>query len=482
MSNLVSGLPARLQKDQITRGWRRYVPRRYWSSVEDGTVSADLSTYLQQGLDEASTPSGGTLMLDAHTTFTIGAPLKMSTQSSLIGAGQAGARIKALPGLGSVAKPAIDAATWAPVLDWVPMLYNKSAVDYWQIEGVWFDGNNQDVYGLYLNENFHGSMNKVLVSATNKRPYTNIRGQSVTHATVEFFRCGDGVITYDNTGLTFTGCGWERLTAAWYLDQRQPVSFSKGGVVIENGWFESETANKPSAGFLRISGRRNRVSMNAAYHTTATVEELIRLNDVTDGALTVDGVAMGANPCQAADVTVNNSTGGMLLRAQPGTVGNDIRGQYSPNKVTDLGAANDFNQPGVLTVPVRHVVGRFQVRQGDSGAGIPIGATAWVIDADPTAAAPALRLLGNAGNAVDLNLTRLRMTGANGLDLAAAAGNVTLSPAGATIVANASGATGWQHPLYLGSYAFWVDSVGKLRMTSGPPGSDTAGVIVGTQT
>ena len=39
-----------------------------------------------------------------------------------------------------------------------------------------------------------------------------------------------------------------------------------------------------------------------------------------------------------------------------------------------------------------------------------------------------------------------------------------------------------QNKLKLGGYTLWVDASGKLRIFEGTPTSDTAGVVVGTQT
>jgi len=46
----------------------------------------------------------------------------------------------------------------------------------------------------------------------------------------------------------------------------------------------------------------------------------------------------------------------------------------------------------------------------------------------------------------------------------------------------ASGATGYQAPIWFGTYALWVDSTGDLRIKSSAPSSDTDGTVVGTQT
>ena len=45
-----------------------------------------------------------------------------------------------------------------------------------------------------------------------------------------------------------------------------------------------------------------------------------------------------------------------------------------------------------------------------------------------------------------------------------------------------AGTSSYQYPLYLGIYALWVDSTGKLRIKNSTPTSDTDGTVVGTQT
>lgn len=46
---------------------------------------------------------------------------------------------------------------------------------------------------------------------------------------------------------------------------------------------------------------------------------------------------------------------------------------------------------------------------------------------------------------------------------------------------NSGGAGGYAEPLWLGGYALWIDSGGKLRIRLGAPAGDTDGVVVGTQ-
>jgi len=452
---------------------RESVSVKDFGAVGDGV--ADDTVAIQAAIDAVG--SGGTVFFPAGT-YGIGSPINMKTQRNLRGVGSTGSIIKALSSW-APAVPTITASTYSPVLSFAPMLYNKDAVDWFSIRGIELDGNNEDCYGLYLCENYHGTIEDVLVYQTNKRPYTNIRGQSVTHTTFTAYDCNDGVLSYDTTGLNWDNCGFERIAGDWYYDQRQPNSYSKGGVSLNNCWFESASGAAPVEGFLRMSGRRNRANIHAALHTTATTERVLELNDTTSSLVT-DGITMGAHACLGADIWLNNATGAMLLKANTGSLHNVIDGFFTAANVNDDGVGNTWDVSGSLAAPVQHVTGRFQVRYGDTGSGIPTAAASFVIDADHNAGTPIIRLLGSTGNTIDLNSGKLRFTSALGQDYVATTGGVSWTAASYTM-AGASGATGYTKPLYLGSYALWVDSTGDLRIKSGVPASDTDGTVVGTQ-
>ncbi|MBN8809798.1 MULTISPECIES: glycosyl hydrolase family 28-related protein [Sphingomonas] len=57
-----------------------------------------------------------------------------------------------------------------------------------------------------------------------------------------------------------------------------------------------------------------------------------------------------------------------------------------------------------------------------------------------------------------------------------------LSYPGGVRFPQSGGTTGYAHPVWLGSYALWVDGSGTLRIKSGTPASDTDGQVVGSQT
>lgn len=412
-------------------------------------------------------------------TYMLGSPVNFKTQRRIQGEG-IGTVLKALS-TWNPSVPTVAAGTYSPALDFAPLLYNASPIDWWEIADIELDGNDEDCYGLYLHENFHGQLRNVTIINTNKRPYTNIRGQSITHENFTCYDCGDGVLTYDNTGFSFIGSGFERLAGEWSYDQRQPNGFAKGGVLLDNCWFESDSSRFPTEGFLRMSGRRNRVNAHFAFHAAATTERMLELNDNTASRL-ADGITMTSSPCLRGRFEVNNASGAMLIKAATNSGGNRVSGTYTASKVDDDGTGNTFDVNGSLSTQVQHVTRRFQVRHGDIGSGIPIVATNYVIDIDHNAGTPEIRMLGSANNKFDSDSGNLRLTSNLGQRYVTTNGSFSWTASATGYVFNgASGATGYTKPIYVGSYALWVDSTGDLRIKSGAPTSDTDGTVVGTQ-
>ena len=382
-----------------------YIPESLHAGIVARTSTTDVASYIQDAIDR----NQQCIIYFPAGTYMIGSSINFKTNRVLKGS-FIGSIIKALS-TWSPSVPTVTAtATYTPVLSFSPLLYNKDAIDWWGIEDITLHGNDEDCYGLWLHENFHGYVKNVLVQNTNKRPYTNIRGQSVTHDNFTSYDCNAGVVTYDNTGLSFTGCGWERLAADWAYDQRQPNSFSKGGVVIENGWFESVSGATITSGFLRMSGRRNRVSAHFAFHDTATSEEMLKLNDNT-ASVVVDGITMDAQACARGRFNVNDAASTLYMSAATNTVGNIVEGAYTVSRITDSGTGNSFNVNSGLSTAVQHVTTRFQVRA------ISTTAAQFAIDADWNAGSPEVRLCASASNKFGLSGAILRLSSASSLQL-----------------------------------------------------------------
>lgn len=375
----------------------QYIPPSEWGAIRAGTSTTDLSDYIQAAWDQNKAvwhPEG---------LFPIAKPLKLRTQCKLYAAGVA-TRFQALPALASFTFPsnAITPSTYSPVLPKVPMMYTPSAIQWWELESFMLDGNGQDVYGMYLVENYYGMISGVEIIGTLNRPYTNIRGQDIEHYGFKCYQCGDdthdgGALTYDTTNLTFSGGGFERLAAEWYLDQRQPNSFNKGGNKFTKLWIESEPTHRPRQGFIRLSGRGNEGTFHMALDFTATTERAIELNDTTN-SVTVDNITMGANACVGAKVWINNTTGAMPINLKAGTKFNEVAGFFNSSTVTDSGVGNTFDLNGSLATPLPHVTGRWQVRNG--GTTPSVSATAFIADFDWNAGTPTIRVLGSNGNTI----------------------------------------------------------------------------------
>jgi len=443
---------------------------QWWGAKGDNMT--DCTIQIQSAINAAK----GNIIFLPKGTYIISAPINFATQRILRGA-YAGTVIKA-SSRWNPKIPSIRPSTYSPKLSNAPMLYNQSTIDWWSIEGIGLDGNNQDCYGLWLAENFHGSVKDVLVYNTNRRPYTNIRGQSVTHINFTAYDCKEGIITYDTTGISFLGSGFERLRGAWYYDQRQPAQFAKGGVLLDNCWFESAKGASPEEGFLRTSGRRVKVNAHFAYHTRATSERMVELNGTSD-TIVVDGIKMGAQTATMGEYSLNDASGSMTIKANHGTYGNKFGGNIVATKIKDQGSGNNFDINASLYIPVQHVINRFQVRYGVNGAEMPISPSSFVIDADYNNGAPIIRLFGNDKNYLDLMNGNLRLN-SNMSQQYVSGGSISWTGR-RYMFSGASGPNGYTAPVCIGTYSLWVDSRGKLRMKNGMPLNDADGIIVGTQ-
>ena len=414
-------------------------------------------------------------------TYGIGNPIEWATAQRLVGCGF-GTIIKCLASW-APAVPTITASTYAPVLAFPPMLYNKTSIQWWSIEGIQFDGNNKDCYGIYLNENFYGSMENVYVLNTNKRPYTNIRGQSISHRDVVFYLCGDGVLSYDNTNFKFDNCGFERLGGLWSYDQRQPAAFNKGGVKIDDCWFEDAAGNAPADGFLRMAGRRCNVDAHMVHYQAATTERALELI-ATGATRSIDGITMESNACSEGYFHINNTFGDMLTICGTGTYGNNIGGYLKNTKIADSGSANNFNVMASMATPIQHVTGAFQVRNPASGTTVPIGATDYVMHCDYNGGSPFIRMFGNVLNKIAL-VSGILEFGSNLSMRMKAGGDIEVQPKATKHIYfyDAAGTSSYSTGhVVLGTYHLWVNSGGKLYIKNGAPTSDTDGTVVGTQT
>lgn len=449
----------------------RFIDRRQHPAIQARSSNYDAARELQEAIDVASQtywPAG---------TYCVGDSIDLKTQRTIRG-DFAGTELRTAAEWTSRV-PILESRRYSPVLVRAPILYNSKPIDYFRIHGLMINGGDKDCYGIYLHENFHGSISDVIVYRTARRPYTNIRGQVVRHENVIFFECGDGVLTYDNSRISFTGCDWQRLKGDWCFDQRQPNDHAKGGVRIAEGWFESAVNFAPRRGFLRVSGRGNDVCANFAWHEASADVEMLNLNDNSEVLIT-DKLELQAQPCTRGSFDLNNSTGRLKVVCSPGSNANSVAGSYTAERVSDNGLGNSFDLNASLQEPTPHVTRRFQVRASRRGVRHPVGRDDFVIDIDDNSGDPVIRILGHRDNAIQNARGALEFSSANALHLAAQNGQKPVSLDGSRyVLQGASGPGGFKRPLFLGEYALWVDGAGALRAKRGPPNFDGDGSKIG---
>lgn len=431
----------------------------------------DDAAAIQATLDAAASAIAAYVIFPPGT-YRITAPLMLHTQLHLIGSGIRSVIKADFPA--NVAIPTISPSTYSPVLSYPPILYNASAIQWWSIRDLTLDGNNTDVYGLWLCENYYGRLVNVVVQNCNKRPYTGIRSQVVQHQNFVCYGNKDGALLFNTTAVAFTTCGFERNQGAFALRLRQPsTSFNKGGVRLTSLWFEGDTTNNPTTAFLELSGRSIQAGpLFFVLGIAPTTEQCIRFVDSGD-ALTVDGINMAAAPVLGADVTQldDASTPSMYMYIGSGTSGCYISGQIS--------AANVTNASGDTTVTVRpfgsgidqaFFQGEFEVRKSFT-SGVPVTSTNYnlrVVD-------DLITLFTQSNNFIKNNSGILELAANQNLRLRSG------TTAGQNVVVlNRSDVSDWQSGhLVLGAYHFWVDGFGVERIKSSAPATATDGVPLG---
>lgn len=363
--------------------------------------------------------------------------------------------------------------SYTPTLDYSPILYNKSGIQWFSVECIYLDGNNLDVYGLRLQENFYGHLKQVRISNCNQYSYINVRGQAIVHDNCAFYDNSKGVLLFDTTSCAFNQCGFEGLSGAYACEIRSPVS-TKSGVTFDACWFEGGALGNPTTAHLGVAGRG--CSLTSSYFSSSTSCNAIKGLGTSD-ALTFDNISTAnAIGCQGGRFTGVNATGSSTtIVFGSDTKSNYIEGNFGIGNITDSGTGNSFRAIAQSSLEFPFVTGRFQVRNLDATV-----ANA-VFDADNTN--NSIYILKNQNNKMILNSgifelhsnASMRLRPGGSLSLMAATGqNVVIGDSGL--------ASDWQDGhLVLGAYHIWVDSTGDLRIKNSAPTSDTDGTVIGTQ-
>ncbi len=314
-------------------------------------------------------------------------------------------------------------------VDKPPIVYNPNPIQWWEMHNLWLDGNKEDVYSHILYGAFYGLQEKVVAFRCLAGAFTQIRTQVVHHDQCVSFQCGP-VVAFNWTNLTFTTCGFERTkNSTVAVDLRQPVGFNKGGVTLDECWFEDEPNDAggvdgapPSAGYLRVAGRNcSGQGLTFATANTSPIRSIWGMPE--NNALTLFGIDMTSAPCVGGEFDINTTTSNLFPEFSTGSNNNILQGFWTSSQGIDSGQGNNWNNQGD-GLNFNKYTERLQVRRDHTS----VSESDFVIDIDRNGGNELIKMFGNALNALINDSGNLKLQAALGLRLASTSGTVAINP------------------------------------------------------
>lgn len=449
-----------------------YLLPQWWGALADGVN--DDGPAIQMAVDSASSIKSLVYLIPG--IYGTNQSINLKTQVVLAGAGKSITSIKMLS-VPTGSTPSVDLSTYATtVLAKHPVLYNGSAIDWFTIRDLKIDCNDLDVYGIRLQENYHGTMENVMVFNSYNYAYFNVRGQAIKHDNCQFYNCRKGVVGINCSIMGFNGCGYEHIGGDYVTYFATPVN--KGGVSYRDCWFEAHPSDanyQVQQAWIKASGRNNSARNIYFSYGGATAERMIECNG-TGESINLDGINVTANPsCNGDFRGINDASSLHYLQINTGAAANRFNGAFSMTKITDNGTHSDFDVIDSGIDFVKHYK-RFEIR---STLGVGAYDYALKMDSDNDKC----HFFANDNNYIAKVSGSLEI-GSNAHTFLKAGTMVLLMPAvGQNVsISDPTYVSSWQTGhLVMGSYHIWVDATGDLRIKSGAPTSDTDGTIVGTQ-
>lgn len=465
-----------------------YIPSGEYAAIRAGTSTYDAGPAIQAALDAALTigRDAAEVYIPAGN-YVINTPLFITTSGNasikVRGASQYRTQLTAGPGLASATKPTMT-GTYAPTLSYTPILTLNNTTGI-MLEDLEFDGQDYDVYGLYANETFYFNVERIRVTATNKRPFTFMRVQAAHLDVIQAYLCGQGsspdgsTLFYDCSTVTVSNMACERIgTSRYACELFQPNN--KGGIVFTAPWFEiTPTGSIPALGHFSCGGRN--VYMSAPYFTYVTrytTEASVDLKDSTQ-TLSSDGLTMTTLAAASCNIEVNDvsvPTTKNIIGSD--AKGNTIHGFFDSSKIVNNNTSGDNNVVPALDASgngLTFINNGLRVNpKSDTGGLSP---NTYVMDVSSASATGPISFFNQANNKLfsDSGILTLQSNLSMRIKSGDSAGqNINFSTSGGT--------SSWEKGhLVLGAYHIWVDATGDLRIKSGAPTSDTDGTVVGTQ-
>ncbi len=176
------------------------------------------------------------------------------------------------------------------VLEFAPMLYNTQLLTQQQLKGIRFNGNNKNVYGVYINEIFYSQIEDIFVKNCNKHPFTQIYGQFCQHKNIAITNNKGAVRLISCTttlidGLDVEGTLYE---GAWLQIVH---NLNKTGVHIRGLHYEELAGGTgiTNSDFVLIGQRGVRITDDFITTTSGSQERYLNVLE-TGTSYTFDGV------------------------------------------------------------------------------------------------------------------------------------------------------------------------------------------------
>lgn len=329
-----------------------------WGTVADGTTSSgtDNGPKINAAITYARANRGdvNTVILP-QGPLSIQEPIEYPQSINVLGYGtnsgaSGGTELICNYSAGTISTPPTNNYTdrYSPVLAFTPMFYNTELITQQSYGNFRLNGNNKDVYGIYLNEFFFSQAFPIFVINCNKYPVTMLVGQQNTIELLTANLNKQGVRFVGIDSLDMAGLDTEDNTITGsQLDFVQDANFStKGGNVISTWHFEEKATLFPTI-FAKISGRNLHI-VTSSFGTSGTPAERFieilgaeaysfdNVNITTSGSSGTRILGLSASAGSSLGVQFNSGASGSYVRAQGGM------------KVTD-NSGNVTNQVDAIT-------------------------------------------------------------------------------------------------------------------------------------
>lgn len=251
---------------------------------------------------------------------------------------------------GTIATPPTDNYTdrYSPVFAFTPMLYNTELMTQQSYGGFRLNGNDKDVYGIYLNEVFFTDAKPIFIIKCNKFPFTGLVLQFNNMELLTVNNCKEGLRFVGADTLNIRGLDTESNlidgTTGTQLDFVQDQNFStKGGNKIATWHFEETATNFPNV-FGQISGRSLHIDESSFGTSGVPAQRFFHL--MGNEAFSFDGVNITTEQAVGTYMGGHSASaaGSMGILFNPGATGSYLNVDSGTEQNSTDNSGNVSNQ------------------------------------------------------------------------------------------------------------------------------------------